>query len=228
MLISILLPVYNESDTIVQSVERIFSVDWPTDFEVIAIDDASSDDSFEKLNKLADRFDNLHVYRHQQNAGKGAAIRTAISKAQGDVIAIQDADLEYDPAELVKLVEPVLAGLADVVYGSRFLQDFESPAIHKLANKFLTNLSNLLTGLKLTDMETCQKVIRKDLLDDITIRSNRFGIEPEITAKLARKRPRFLELPISYKFRTYKEGKKITWWDGIKACFAIIYFRFLD
>ncbi len=228
MLLSILLPVYNESETIVQSVERIFSTDWPTDFEVIAVDDASSDDSLEKLHSLAKRFDNLYVYHHQQNQGKGAAIRTAISKAQGDVIAIQDADLEYDPAEIVKLAEPILAGLADVVYGSRFLCEFESPPIHKFANKFLTKFSNLLTGLNLTDMETCQKVIRKTLLNDIKIRSNRFGIEPEITAKLARKHPRFLELPISYKFRTYKQGKKITWRDGIKACFAIIYFRFFD
>ncbi len=228
MLISILLPVYNEGDTIVQSVERIFSVDWPVEFEVIAVDDASSDDSAEKLQSLSERFENLYLYRHNRNEGKGAAIRTAISKARGEVIAIQDADLEYDPAELVKLAEPIFAGVADVVYGSRFLQDFESPRIHKLANKFLTGFSNLVTGLHLTDMETCQKVIRRELLDDIRIRSNRFGIEPEITAKLARKGASFLEMPISYQFRTYREGKKITWWDGIKACFAIIYFRFFD
>ena len=219
---------YNENDTIVQSVKRIFSVSWPVDFEVIAVNDASSDGSSEKLDELAKRFDNLYVYHHRVNRGKGAAIRTAISHSRGDVIAIQDADLEYDPAELVKLLEPILAGLADVVYGSRFLQDFESPAVHKFANKFLTNFSNLFTGLNLTDMETCQKVIRREFLDGVRIRSNRFGIEPEITAKLARQKPRLIELPISYKFRNYEEGKKIGWWDGIKACFAIIYFRFFD
>jgi glycosyltransferase involved in cell wall biosynthesis len=226
MLLSILVPVYNEETTIVQILERIFFLPWPVEIEVIAVNDASRDRTQEILDSVAGRWDNLRAFRHEVNQGKGAAIRTALGEARGELVAIQDADLEYDPADLVKLLEPILAGRADVVYGSRFLQNPNSPKMHQLVNKFLTNLSNLFTGLKLTDMETCYKVIRVEFLKGIRLRSQRFGMEPEITAKLARKKARFCELPISYLFRTYAEGKKIGWRDGIKAVAAIIYFKY--
>jgi len=228
MLLSILVPVYNESMTIVQILEQIFNIQWPTDIEVIAVDDASRDDTQNKLDTVKNRWPNLRIYQHSVNCGKGAAIRTALAHANGDIVTIQDADLEYDPAELVKLLKPILEDKADVVYGSRFLHGRQSPTFHRWVNAFLTRLSNLFTGLKLTDMETCYKVIRKSCLKDINIRSERFGIEPELTAKLVRKKARFCELPISYRFRNYAEGKKITWRDGFRAVFAIIYFRFHD
>jgi glycosyltransferase involved in cell wall biosynthesis len=226
MLFSILVPVYNESSTIIQVLERIFAVSWPTDIEVIAVNDASTDETQGKLESVSDRWPNLRIYHHSVNCGKGAAIRTAMSKAKGEIVAIQDADLEYDPGELVSLVKPIMDDQADVVYGSRFLKECPSPKVHQMVNGFLTGMSNFFTGLHLTDMETCHKVIRKSFLDQIRIRSERFGIEPELTAKLAYRKARFMELPISYHFRTYHEGKKITWRDGVKAVAAIIYFRF--
>ncbi len=228
MLLSILLPVYNEKDTVVQILDSIFSVDWPIDVEVIAVNDGSSDGSREILDSVKGHYSRLHVFHHSVNKGKGSAIRSALAHASGEVITIQDADLEYDPLELVSLIKPILQNRSDVVYGSRFLRACDSPRAHQLVNKFLTSLSNKFTGLHLTDMETCQKVIRREFLQDIRIRSNRFGLEPEITAKLARRGARFTELPISYNFRSYSEGKKITWRDGVKAIFSIIYFRFFD
>jgi glycosyltransferase involved in cell wall biosynthesis len=226
MLLSILVPVYNEETTIVQILERIFSLPWPIEIEVIAVNDASSDRTQEILDSVNGRWANLRIVRHPANRGKGAAIRTALDQARGEVVTIQDADLEYDPADLIKLLDPILAGQADVVYGSRFLQNPNSPKAHQMVNKFLTRLSNLFTGLNLTDMETCYKVIRAEFLKGIHLRSERFGMEPEITAKLARTGARFCELPISYKFRSYAEGKKIGWRDGIKAVAAIIYFKY--
>jgi len=228
MLLSILVPVYNESSTIVQILERIFSIPWPVEIEVVAVNDASSDRTQEILESVLPRWPSLRVFEHKVNHGKGAAIQTAIAQACGDIIAVQDADLEYDPADLAKLLDPILSDQADVVYGSRFLQPVNSPKIHQAVNKFLTRLSNLFTGLNITDMETCYKVIRTPFIRKITLRSKRFGMEPEITAKLARSGARFVELPISYRFRNYAEGKKINAWDGIKAIAAIIYFRFAD
>jgi glycosyltransferase involved in cell wall biosynthesis len=228
MLLSILVPVYNESTTIIEVLETVFAVDWPLDVEVIAVNDASTDDTRDKLSSIEDRWPNLRVYHHSVNCGKGAAIRTAISQAKGEIIVIQDADLEYNPADIVGLLKPIIDNEADVVYGSRFLDGCESPKAHQMANGFLTRLSNCFTGLHLTDMETCHKVIRKSALDGINIRSERFGMEPELTAKLARKKARFVEMPISYRFRTYHEGKKITWRDGVKAIVSIFYFRFWD
>lgn len=228
MLLSILMPVYNESPTLVQIFERLFTTPWPVDIEVIAVDDGSSDTSADLLDQLQSRWNTLTVLRHKTNRGKGAAIRTALSAAKGDVIAIQDADLEYDPNDLARLVEPVIRGHADVVYGSRFLNRPTSPGIHRLANTLLTKLSNLVTGQHLTDMETCYKVIKRQHLLTMTLRSDRFGIEPELTAKLARRGLIICELPISYRYRHHTEGKKITWRDGIKALIAIVYFRFAD
>lgn len=228
MLLSILVPVYNESTTIIQILERVFAQTWPIDIEVIAVNDSSKDDTHEKLESVKDRWPNLRIYHHSVNCGKGAAIRTALSKANGDIVAVQDADLEYDPADLVGLLQPILDDKADVVYGSRFIPSGQSSKVHRFGNGLLTAFSNLFTGLKLTDMETCYKVIKKTFLEGIKIRSERFGIEPEITAKLARRKARFYEMPISYHFRSYAEGKKITWRDGFRAVFAIIYFRFHD
>jgi glycosyltransferase involved in cell wall biosynthesis len=228
MLLSILVPVYNESTTIVQILERVFAQAWPVDIEVIAVNDFSTDDTREKLDPLTARWPNLRIYHHSVNCGKGAAIRTALSKANGEIVAIQDADLEYDPAELAILLAPILEDKADVVYGSRFMTGCPSSKFHKFGNSLLTSLSNQFTGLKLTDMETCYKVIRKSFLEGVKIRSERFGIEPEITAKLARRKARFCELPISYRFRSYAEGKKITWRDAFKAVLSIVYFRFHD
>lgn len=226
--LSIILPVYNEDKTIETIVERIYSIDWQIDFEVIVIDDGSIDQTPNKLNGIQERYPNLSVIRHDKNHGKGRAIKTGLDKAKGKIIAIQDADLEYDPAEIKELIRPILEEKADVVYGSRF-KGKNNPNItlkSLFANKFLTLLTNLLTGLKLTDMETCQKVIKRELLNDITIVSKGFSIEPEITLKLFHKRARFAELPVSYKPRTYKEGKKINWSDGLKAIIAILYFYF--
>ncbi|MFA5863826.1 MAG: glycosyltransferase family 2 protein [Phycisphaerae bacterium] len=228
MLLSILVPVYNESATIVQILDRVFSISWPTQIEVVVVNDASSDRTQEVLESVRSRWSNVQIYHHGVNQGKGAAIRTALGHAKGDIVTIQDADLEYDPADLVKLLEPILTGRADVVYGSRFLAGASSPKLHQWVNKFLTNLSNFFTGLHLTDMETCYKVMRGEFAKKLKLRSQRFGMEPEITAKLAQSQARFVELPISYRFRNYAEGKKINWWDGIKAMVAIVYFRFGD
>ena len=226
MKLSIIIPCYNEISTIDAIIQQVRAVSLPIEREIVIVDDFSTDGTRDFLKTLDDPA--VKVFFHDENQGKGAALHTGFANATGDIVLIQDADLEYDPREYPKLLQPILEGKADVVYGSRFLQDFDSPAVHKFANKFLTRLSNIFTGLHLTDMETCQKVIRREYLDGVRIRSNRFGIEPEITAKLAREKPRLIELPISYKFRNYEEGKKIGWWDGIKACFAIIYFRFFD
>jgi len=228
VLLSILVPVYNESATIVQILERVFAQDWPVEIELIVVDDASRDRTSNILSDLQLRWENLRVLRHLSNRGKGAAIRTALEAARGQIVAIQDADLEYDPADLVKLLGPILAGEADVVYGSRFLNECLSPTMHRWANKILTAASNLFTGLHLTDMETCYKVIRRKCLDNMTLRSNRFGIEPELTAKLARSGGRIVEMPISYRYRSHAEGKKIGWRDGLKALAAIAYFSQFD
>ncbi len=228
MKVSILLPVYNESATIETIVEKIYSINWPIEFEVIIVDDGSTDGTPDKLSALKGRFPAIVLIEHRRNLGKGGAIKTAIKYSSGDIIAIQDADLEYEPSEIKKLIRPILEGQADVVYGSRFLNKKKPLSFNLLANRFLTFLVNLSVGLSLTDMETCQKVFKRKLVENMNIRSDRFGIEPELTIKFARRGARFIELPIQYNPRTYKEGKKITWWDGIKAIFAIIYFRFFD
>jgi glycosyltransferase involved in cell wall biosynthesis len=227
MKLSVVIPAYNERDTIAEIVERVRRTPWEK--EIIVVDDGSTDGTREALDGL-DAADELRVLKHDENRGKGAALRTGFQHATGDVVLVQDADLEYDPGDYAALLEPILDGRADVVYGSRFLGGPHRVLFfwHSVGNRFLTLLSNALTNLNLTDMETCYKVFRREVLDGIRLRSDRFGFEPEFTAKVARRRLRVYEVPISYSGRTYDEGKKITWRDGVKAVFALLWFRLFD
>ncbi len=225
-LLSIVIPVYNERRFVEELVGRVLEQDWR--MEVLLIDDASTDGTLEVLESLRARHDRVRLLRHQKNQGKGAALRTGFFAATGDVIVIQDADLEYDPRDYGDLLEPILDGRADVVYGSRFLggphrvHNFH----HYVANRVLTFLSNLLTGLNLTDMETCYKAFRREIIDGMKLREDRFGFEPEFTARIARAGLRVYEVPISYSGRDYDEGKKITWRDGVSAVRTILRSRF--
>ena len=225
--LSVLIPVYNEATTIEHVVDRVREI--PASTEVIAIDDASSDGSGDVLERLraAGKVDQL--VRHPKNRGKGAAIRSGIAHATGDVVVIQDADLEYDPVDLPTLLGPIAAGKADAVFGSRFQGGPHRVLYfwHAVGNTFLTLLSNMFTNLNLTDMETCYKVIRTDVLKRLPLRSNRFGFEVEITARLSQAGARIWELPISYSGRTYAEGKKITWRDGFAAIFHVLHYNLL-
>jgi len=199
--------------------------------ELVIVDDCSTDGTSEILKRLADSDSRIQLYRHPVNQGKGAAVRTAIDKATGDFCLVQDADLEYDPSEYVKLLRPLLDGHADAVFGSRYLAGEQSrvlPFWHSMINKYLTLVSNMFSNLNVTDMETCYKVFRTDLLKSIPIRSDRFGFEPEITMKTSKRKLRVYEVPISYHGRTYEEGKKIGWKDGIKALGVILYFWLVD
>ncbi|MCC6798424.1 MAG: glycosyltransferase family 2 protein [Candidatus Hydrogenedentes bacterium] len=227
MKLSIVIPAYNEAGTIAQVVERVQSV--PYEKHIIVVDDASTDATREALHSL-DGNANLEIISHDRNRGKGAALRTGFARVTGDIVIIQDADLEYDPRDYPKLLEPILDGRADVVYGSRFLGGPHRVLLfwHSIGNRFLTLLSNALTNINLTDMETCYKAFRADILKDIDFKSDRFGFEPEFTAKVARRGYRIYEVPISYSGRSYAEGKKITWRDGLAALFTIVRFRFFD
>jgi glycosyltransferase involved in cell wall biosynthesis len=222
------IPVYNEVGTIKEIVGRVQAVDLQK--EIVIVDDGSTDGTRELLQEITLCHENVRALYHDQNQGKGAALRTGFEAASGDIVIIQDADLEYDPREYPVLLEPILDGRADIVYGSRFLGGPHRVLFfwHYLGNKFLTLLSNAVTNLNLTDMETCYKVFRREVLSDIQLKSNRFGFEPEFTAKIAKKDFRIYETPISYSGRTYAEGKKIGWKDGVKAVFAIVWFRFFD
>ena len=228
MQISVVIPVYNEVSTIREIVARVQAVDLEK--EIIIVDDGSTDGTREQLQDLSLSQKSVRILYHDRNQGKGAALRTGFEAATGDIVIIQDADLEYDPREYPVLLAPILDGRADIVYGSRFLGGPHRVLFfwHYLGNKFLTLLSNALTNLNLTDMETCDKVFRREVLNDIQLKSNRFGFEPEFTAKIAKKGFRIYETSISYSGRTYAEGKKIGWKDGVKAIFAIIWFRFFD
>jgi glycosyltransferase involved in cell wall biosynthesis len=228
MKISIIIPVYNEESTIKEIVSRVQNADL--DKEIIIVDDYSTDTTPQRLKEISARYENVQVLSHGRNRGKGAALRTGFARANGDVIIIQDADLEYNPQEYGFLLSPILDGRADVVYGSRFLGGPHRVLFfwHYVGNKFLTLLADVFSNLNLTDMETCYKVFRKDVLNEITLKSNRFGFEPEFTMKVAKKGFRVYEVPISYSGRTYEEGKKIDWKDGLCAIFAILRFRFFD
>lgn len=226
MKLSVVIPVFNEVSTIEEILRRVESVDAGLDKEIIVVDDGSTDGTREILKRLASP--SVKVFSHEKNTGKGGALRTGFAEAGGDIILVQDADLEYDPREYQKLLEPILDGRADVVYGSRFLGGPHRVLFfwHYVGNRFLTTFSNMLSNLNLTDMETCYKVFKRDALQQIKLKSNRFGFEPEITIKLAKLKCRFYEVPISYSGRDYVEGKKIGWKDGLAAIFHLIRFKF--
>ncbi len=229
MKLSIIVPVYNEKHTILEILQRIEKT--PYDKEIVVIDDFSTDGTREILSELESlkRIPSVRVLYHAVNQGKGAALRTGIAAAAGDIVIIQDADLEYNPSEYGVLIQPITAGLADAVYGSRFLSGPHRVLFfwHSLGNRLLTLLSNMFTDLNLTDMETGYKAFRRELFSRITIEENRFGFEPEITAKVAKLRCRLYEVPISYFGRDYSEGKKITWKDGFAALYCILKYNLL-
>ncbi len=228
--LSVLIPVYNEVNTLLELLSRVREVDIRK--EVVLVDDGSTDGTRDLLrSQVEGRFPDVKVCYHSENRGKGAAIRTAIAEATGDFLIVQDADLEYDPREYFVLLEPLLDGRADVVFGSRFLGGGAHRVHffwHRMGNGLLTLLSNMLTNLNLTDMEVCYKVFRREVLQSIPLRCNRFDFEPEVTAKVAKRRCRIYEVPISYSGRDYEEGKKIGWRDGVQAIWTILKYRLTD
>ena len=230
--LSILIPVFNEAKTIVPVLEMVAEAACEgLDKELIVVDDGSTDGTREILNQLDPQRYQARIYFHERNQGKGAALRTAQGYASGDIILIQDADLEYSPKEYPELLKPILAGQADVVYGSRLSGGKPTRAFffwHLIGNRFLSGLTNVLYNSTLTDMETCYKVFKAEVFKKIRIRSNRFEFEPEITAKILKLGVRVYELPISYFGRDYLEGKKITWVDGFGAIWTLLKYRFLD
>ena len=225
--LSIVIPIYNERETLETLIAKVNAVDY--DKEIILIDDFSTDGTREILNKYENKV-GFKVLYHNHNQGKGAALRTGFSSVNGDIIIIQDADLEYNPADYGTLIEPIMDGRADVVYGSRFLGGPHRVLFfwHSIGNMVLTTLSNMLTNVNLTDMETGYKVFTKKVNDTLTFKCNRFGFEPEFTAKVAKNNFRIYEVPISYNGRDYSEGKKITWKDGVAAIWYIIKFKFTN
>jgi glycosyltransferase involved in cell wall biosynthesis len=233
MLLSVVIPVYNESETLFEIIRRVLAAPIEIERELVLVDDFSTDGTRELYAKLPEEFPDatIRVIKHEVNQGKGAALRTGYKEVKGDIVIVQDADLEYSPDDYPKLLGPILDGRADVVYGSRFIGGQEHRVLyfwHSVGNRFLTLLSNMFTDLNLTDMETCYKVFKTEVIRGIEIKSDRFGVEPEVTAKIARGRWRIYEVGISYSGRSYEEGKKITWKDGVKAILAIVRYAFTD
>jgi glycosyltransferase involved in cell wall biosynthesis len=237
--LSVVIPVYNEVNTLAEILRQVRAV--PVNKQIILVDDCSKDGTRELLQRMAESETDLTIAFHDVNRGKGAALRTGFQHARGQVVIVQDADLEYDPSEYPQLLQPILEGKADVVFGSRFIGEKHRVLHywHSLANKFLTCLSNMFTNLNLTDMEVCYKVFRREVIQGVSLKSNRFGFEPEVTAKVARfempaiegrpmRRCRIYEMPVSYNGRDYKEGKKIGWKDGVQALYCIVRYAFTD
>jgi glycosyltransferase involved in cell wall biosynthesis len=225
--LTLVMPAFNEINTISETISRVVSLDFVN--QLIVVDDGSTDGTRSILAKINNQ--KVKVIFHENNLGKGAALHTGFREAIGPFVGVQDADLEYDPNDLEKFLPPLLSGRADAVFGSRFRSGEVGRVLyfwHSLGNRFLTTLSNMATNINLTDMETCYKVIRKDILDQIELTEKRFGFEPEITAKLASRGARIYEVGISYYGRTYDEGKKISWKDGVRAVYCIIKFRFTE
>jgi glycosyltransferase involved in cell wall biosynthesis len=239
LVLSVVIPVYNERNTIREILRQVRAV--PVQKQIILVDDCSRDGTREILQTMAAEEPDLTVVFHERNQGKGAALRTGFAYATGQIVIVQDADLEYDPGQYLQLIQPIIEGKADVVYGSRFIGETHRVLYfwHYLANKFLTLLSNVFTNLNLTDMEVCYKVFRREVIQGIRLKSDRFGFEPEVTAKVARfqmpaiegrpaRRCRVYEMPVSYNGRDYKEGKHITWKDGVQALYCIIRYAWAD
>jgi glycosyltransferase involved in cell wall biosynthesis len=224
--LSVIVPVFNERNTVVEIMRRMRAVDLPIDREFVLVDDGSSDGTQQVLNQLGDS--TVRVVKHTDNRGKGAAIRTGLEHVTGDLVLIQDADLEYDPEDWPRLLAPVFRGRATVVYGSRFTGERRNMLLlHWMGNRLLSLTTNVLYNTTLSDMETCYKLFDRRVLDGVTIRSDRFDFEPEITAKVLRQGIRIYEVPISYTGREFDEGKKITWRDGFAALYALVKFRFV-
>lgn len=228
--LSVMVPVFNEQQTLAKIMDCVLNIDIPLDLEIIAVDDGSSDDSWRLLQELGAADQRIIAIQHSVNQGKGAAIRTAIDHVSGDIAVIQDADLEYDPNDLHLLLDPILAGKADATFGSRYCGQSRRvlPFWHSMVNYSLTTFSNMLFDLTLTDMETCYKMVRADLLKQLHLTSNTFTLEPELTARLAKAKARIYEVPICYEGRTFAEGKKIGAMDGVKAIGQMLRCKFWD
>jgi len=225
--LSVIVPVFNERNTVAEIVRQMRAVDLPIEREIVIVDDGSDDGTRAVLAQLADS--TVHVILHEHNRGKGAAIRTALAQVTGDLVLIQDADLEYSPEDWPKLLAPIFSGRARVVYGSRFTGERRNMLfLHWVGNRFLSLVTNVLYNTTLSDMETCYKLFDRDLIRDIRLRSDRFDFEPEITAKLLRRGVRIYEVPISYTGREFDEGKKITWRDGMVALWTLVKYRFTE
>lgn len=226
--LSVVIPVYNESGTIEEIVRRVVAL--PVYKEILIVDDASIDGTWEIVDRLASELPEVSAARHEENRGKGAALRTAFERASGDVIVVQDADLEYDPKDILMLVRPIIAKRCDVVYGSRFLAPLQDSSswLHRFGNRWFTRLSNLFSGQNLTDVETCYKAFRRSMLNEFTLRQDRFGFEPELTAKISRRGYHIYEMPIAYEGRSYAEGKKIGIKDAFNTLWCIVRYGVAD
>ncbi len=225
--LSVIVPVFDERNTVVEIVRRMRAVDLPVDLEIVIVDDGSTDGTRDVLRQLGDS--TVRVITHEANRGKGAAIRSGLAQVHGDLVLVQDADLEYDPEDWPKLLAPILRGKARVVYGSRFTGERRNMLfLHWVGNRFLSLTTNVLYNTTLSDMETCYKLFDRELLDSITLRAQRFEFEPEVTAKILRRGIRIYEVPISYTGREFDEGKKITWRDGFIALWTLVKYRFKD